>query len=107
MKLGKDRRREARLPIERPVKLQCQVTGKYVAGRTSNLSDGGMLIVIDNPSLLVPGQRIKIGVQQTRQDVVLKAGQMTPATVVRSMGIGGRQTVAVQFDQRQRLSRSA
>ncbi len=107
MNRSKDRRREARLNIERPVKLQCQVTGRYVSGTTTNLSNSGMLIVIEHPSLLVPGQRVKVGVQQTRQNVVIKANEMATATVVRSLGMRGRQTVAVQFDQRQRLSRSA
>jgi hypothetical protein len=107
MGIGKDRRRQGRTPLQRPVKVQCLITGKYLAGRTSNLSDAGLLLELDNPSLLVPGQRVKVGIQQTRQDAVLKAKLMAGATVVRSMGIGGKQTVAIQFDQRQRLSKTA
>lgn len=107
MNIGKDRRRQARTSLHRPIKVQCQITGKYMAGESSNLSDGGMLVTLNHPSLLVPGQRVKVGVQRTQQEAVLKAKHFTPATVVRSMGLGGKQTVAVQFDQQQQLSLSA
>jgi hypothetical protein len=102
-----ERRRDARLPLDRPVKVQCLHTGRYLAGHTRNLSAGGALLEIEHPSLMIPGQRVKIGVAQTKQDVILQADQMAEATVVRSMGHRGRQTVAIMFDQRQELAASA
>ena len=102
-----DRRHDARLELSRPVKVKCLLTGRYLPGRSRNLSAGGALLEIDHPSLLVPGQRVMIGVAHTRQDVILAAEDMTPATVVRSAGLQGTQTVAIQFDQRQELALTA
>lgn len=102
-----ERRRDARTELDRPVKVQCQHTGKYMTGYTRNLSPSGALVQIDHPSLMVPGQRIKVGVAHTRQNVILKQQEMSPATVVRSMGLGGTQTVALQFDRKQELAASA
>ena len=107
MTTGSDRRRDTRLPLDRPVKVQCLHTGRYLAGHTRNLSAGGALVGIEQPSLMIPGQRVKIGVAHTKQDVVLSHEGMAEATVVRSMGHRGRQTVAVMFDQRQELAASA
>lgn len=104
MTTAHDRRRDARLSLDRPVKVQCLHTGRYLAGHTTNLSSSGALIEIEHPSLLIPGQRVKIGVAQTKQDVLLQAEQMSEATVVRSMGHRGSQTVAIMFDQRQELA---
>jgi hypothetical protein len=102
-----ERRRDARLPLDRPVKVQCLHTGRYLGGHTQNLSAGGALVEIEHPSLLIPGQRVKIGIAQTKQDVVLAKDDMAEATVVRSMGHRGRQTVAIMFDRRQELAASA
>jgi len=99
-----ERRRDARLPLDRPVKVQCLHTGRYLAGHTFNLSASGALVEIEHPSLMIPGQRIKVGVAQTKQNVILQSEEMADATVVRSMGHRGRQTVAVMFDHRQELA---
>lgn len=104
MTTPQERRRDARLMLTRPVKVQCLHTGRYLPGRTTNLSTSGALIEIDNPSLLIPGQRVKVGIAQTKQDVILAADEMSEATVVRSMGHRGSQTVAIMFDQRQELA---
>ena len=102
-----ERRRHARMPIERPVKIQCAITGRFLGGRTQNLSTGGALLYIDNASMLVPGQRVKVGVAWTPHDAVLKADKLPTATVIRSLGFGPEQTVAIQFDQPQQLAESA
>ncbi len=104
MKLTGERRRDTRLALERPAKIQCLMTGRYLAGRTINVSAGGAMLEVDHPSLLVPGQRVAIGMANTRQDVILRGDEMSEATVVRSVGLKGRQTLAVQFDQRQELA---
>jgi nitrous oxidase accessory protein NosD len=102
-----DRRREGRFALDRPVKVQCLETGRYLAGRTINVSPGGALVEVAHPSLLVPGQRVKLGVSWVRQQAVLAARDMAEATVVRSLGLGPRQSVAVCFDQRQELAATA
>jgi c-di-GMP-binding flagellar brake protein YcgR len=101
---SKERRREARTDITQPIKAQCLQTGRYLTGRTRNVSSAGALIEIDRPSLLVPGQRLALGIARTKQEVILAAAQLMPCTVVRSLGAGGTQRVAVQFDERQELA---
>ena len=86
-----------------PAKIKCLMTGRFLAGRTVNVSAGGAMLQVDHPSLLVPGQRVAIGMADTQQDVILRSEDMSEATVVRSIGVKGAQTVAVQFDQRQAL----
>jgi hypothetical protein len=99
-----ERRRDARIPIDRPVKLQCCVTGRYLRGRTDNLSSSGALLEIEHPSLLVPGQRLRVGIAWNRGQVVLEQDDLAEATVVRSLGHGESQRVAVRFTQRQTLA---
>jgi hypothetical protein len=86
-----ERRRDARLEVRRPVKLHCAQTGRYWAGQTCNISPGGAMIQVAHPSLLVAG---------TNRQALLSAGDMVDATVVRSLGGGDAQYVAVRFAQR-------
>ena len=103
MKLAGERRHDVRLSLERPAKIKCLMTGRYLAGRTVNVSAGGAMLHVDHPSLLVPGQRVAVGLADTQQDVILRGEELSEATVVRSVALKGAQTVAVQFDQRQAL----
>lgn len=102
-----ERRRDARLAVERPIKLQCAQTGRYLSGRTSNLSASGALLEVDHPSLLVPGQRLRLGIAWDNQRAILESPALAQATVIRSSARGATQHVAVRFDQRQELAASA
>jgi hypothetical protein len=95
-----ERRRDARLEVTRPVKLQCPETGRYWAGRTCNVSPGGAMVEVAHPSLLVPGQAVKLGVAWTNRQTLLNANDLVDATVVRSLGEGAVQYVAVSFAHR-------
>ena len=99
-----ERRRDARIPLSKPVKVQCAHTGRYLRGRTDNLSASGALLEIEHPSLLVPGQRLKVGIAWNRSQTVLEQGGLAEAVVVRSLGHGESQRVAVRFAQRQTLA---
>ncbi len=99
-----ERRRDARVAVCRPVKLQCVESGRYLAGRTDNLSASGALLQVYHPSLLVPGQRLRMGIAWTDRQAVLEADRLVDATVVRSRGHGGFQQVAVAFAHRQELA---
>jgi hypothetical protein len=102
-----ERRREARMPLARPMKLRCVETGRYLAGQTSNLSASGALLEVRHPSLLVPGQRLQIGIAWGRGLAVIDSDQLAEATVVRSLALGSAQRVAVQFSHRQELALTA
>jgi len=93
-----ERRSHARHTIHRPVKIRCGVTGRYLTGRTQDISTNGALIEVDYPLLLARGQSLKIGIAWTDRDVVIRSSEMSPAQVRRSLGMGSVQHVAVQFD---------
>jgi hypothetical protein len=95
-----ERRRDPRLEVRHPVKLHCPQTGRYWAGQTCNISPGGAMVEVAHPSLLVAGQGLKLGVAWTNRQALLGPGDMVDATVVRSLGGGGVQYVAVRFAQR-------
>ena len=99
-----DRRHGRRLPISRPAKLRCLTTGKYMAGLTHNISTTGAMLEVDRPCLLVNGQRLAVGIAWTRRDNLLHHEQLVQATVVRSLGLGKVQHVAVQFDTPQTMT---
>ncbi len=93
-----ERRRQARLSLAYPVKVWCVETGRFLAGQTHDLSAQGMMIEVQKPSLLMPGQRVRVGIAWSSREVVLSQKQMLPGVVVRSLGHGQQQHVAVSFD---------
>ena len=99
-----EKRRDARIAMTHPIKVQCTQTGRYYTGITSNYSAGGALLEVAHPSLMVPGQRVKIGIAWNKRQAVLPAETMAEATVVRSLGLGATQRVALRFDHRQELA---
>lgn len=106
--MGKsERRKDARIPLARPVKLRCVDTGRYLAGQTDNLSASGALLEVNHPSLLVPGQRLQVGIAWGRGQTVIDSGSLAEAIVVRSFGLGTTQRVAVHFSHRQEMALTA
>lgn len=102
-----ERRQDARFRLDHPVKIQCEMTGRYLAARTHDISATGMLMEINNASLLVQGQRLRVGIAWNEQAAVLESSKMIPAVVVRSLGINGRQHVALHFEDRQDIKIAA
>lgn len=92
------------MPLTRPVKVQCLITGRYVAGNTENVSAGGALLVVNHPSVMVPGQRVRVGIADHPRAALLTQESFSDATVIRSLGMGGSQRLAIQFDQPQALA---
>ena len=99
-----DRRRDPRVPVDRPVKLQCVQSGRYYAGRTCDLSSNGAHLRVDHPALLAPGQQVRVGIAQSNHQAVLRSDQMIRATVKRSLALDGIQDLAVQFDEQNELA---
>jgi len=92
-----ERRECDRTAMSRPVKLRCMTTGRYFTGMTRDISAGGALVEVDHPSRLLPGQSVRVGIAWRPAQAVLSATAMTPATVVRSLGMGEYAHVALQF----------
>jgi len=105
--VSSDRRQSPRFPLARPVKLRCMISGRYYGGHTRDVSSSGVMTQLDTPSLLVPGQRVAVGIAEYERQPIIAADTMVEATVVRSLGLDGLQRVALQFDQRQQLAASA
>lgn len=101
--LTKDRRQGRRLPIARPAKLRCLQSGKYMVGRTQNVSTSGALLEVDRPSLLISGQRLAVGIAWRPGQALLHGNQLIQATVVRCLALGLTQHVAVKFDTPQTI----
>jgi len=105
--VSSDRRQSPRFPLARPVKLRCMVSGRYYGGQSRDVSSTGVMTELDSPSLLVPGQRVAVGIAEHQKQPIIPADDMIEATVVRSLGLDGLQRVALQFDQRQQLAAAA
>ena len=74
------------MPAHHQVKLKCEQTaGKYIPGTTQDVSDGGALLMLEHPRLLVSEEFVE-------------------ATIVRSLGHGDTQHVAVRYARPQRLA---
>ncbi|MAE68121.1 MAG: hypothetical protein CMJ18_28055 [Phycisphaeraceae bacterium] len=100
----RERRRDPRARIARSAKLQCAVTGRYYQGCTQDVSSGGAMLEINHPSLMVVGQQLRVGIAWTNRHALIRRDEMIPARVTRSLGIEGRQRVAVQFETPQELA---
>ena len=103
----RERRFEARTEMVRPLKLWCTHTGRYLSGATRDVSPTGAMIEIDHPSLLVSGQRVRVGIAWSSRHMLLGDADLIEARVLRSLGMGGCQRVALEFNQRQELALSA
>ena len=106
-KTSPDRRREARTRLIRPVKVRCDQSGaRYLAGTTQNVSPDGAMLQLNYPSRLALGQRVRIAIARHRSQSLLNAHEMMDATIVRSLGHGRTQHVAIQFRQAQSLAKA-
>jgi len=85
----------------------CPATGRCWAGNTEDYSAGGTKLSLDEPLHLAPGQLLKVGIDWTGRQGLLRSEMMPKATVVRTVAMDGQEHVAVAFDQRQELAASA
>jgi hypothetical protein len=100
----KERRHDARLAVARPVRVECPQTGRRFSGRTRDVSASGAMLEVDHPCLLVPGQPLRLGIAWTARQTVLRREDLLDAVVVRSLGKGPMQTVAISFTRRIQLA---
>lgn len=96
--LARDRRRYTRVPCTRPVKLRCASSGKYLAGETVDLSDGGCLLRLDSRVTVQAGQAVRVGIAHRPSIGLIFADDMIEGTIVRRLGHGDAQHVAISFE---------
>jgi hypothetical protein len=93
-----DRRTDPRISLTRPCKVFEARSRKYVAGMTCNVSTDGMLVRLSRPLGAEPGDLVYVAVARRRQCGLMRSADMLEARVVRSVGIGGGESVvAVVF----------
>lgn len=88
-----DRRRSPRVRISRPCKVHDPRSGKYLSGSTRDLSSGGVLLEIDRPLDIAPGQTLHVGIAQKRREVLIREADMVELQVVRALGTPDGRTV--------------
>lgn len=100
-----ERRRDPRIHVSHPVKIKCdQSAGHYIAGTTDNVSDGGAMLMLEHPRLLATGQKVQIGIAQGPRRGLLRSDDFVEATIVRSLGHGDTQHVAIRYAYPQRFA---
>ncbi len=82
--LPDERRVFPRFDISRPCKVYHPASGRFIAGRTRNLSAGGALVEIDTPRDFTPGDTLELAIAWTRR-AVLPADALVEAKVVRTV----------------------
>lgn len=91
-----ERRGADRYPLANPVRLRCGRTGRYLAGRTVNVSTTGVLIDLSPGSRLTDAQPVDLCVTPVGL-ATLRAEELRPATVVRCEDRPGGQRVACRL----------
>ncbi len=94
----RERRHHLRYGLDRAVKVRLAEGGRYLTGRTRNVSEGGCLITLDHPRLLPPGQEVDLVIAWRPEQALLSSRQSVKARVVRSLGLDGQLQLALSFD---------
>ena len=96
-----NRRADVRQTVHRPVKLRPPSTvGRYLAGRTRNISAGGALIELNRPASLNRGDTVRLAIADHDDVPLLTADGMIAATVLRRDPAQPAR-IAVRFAERQ------
>lgn len=93
-----ERRLADRNCVTHPVKIHDERADKYFAGRTSNTSRNGALLILQRSMPIAAGDEFCIAIARTVNDVVVGQHEMVPAEVLRVTSIDAfTQAVAVRF----------
>jgi len=92
-----DRRKHPRQGISRPAKVYHAGSARYLPAYTRDLSSGGMLLEIDSPRALCPGDHLDIVIAWNDRTLLSEA-DMAPSRITRVLDTGSpRQIVGVAF----------
>ena len=96
--MGCERRATERLNLARPCKMYVPRIGRYLAGSTWNVSSGGVLLQLDRPAPIEPGDRLFVGVALKRRQPIFCSSEMLEAGVTRVLPTDNDSiAVAVRF----------
>lgn len=105
---GRDRRKHQRHPIERPAKLFCPKSGRFLAGRTQNISEGGVLVEVDAGETIESGDSVLMTVAFGDRFIV-PMSELVPCSVIRVKRTGTEHgaTLAIAYDNAAESAMSA
>lgn len=96
-----DRRQSLRCPLDRPAKIRLEDSGRYRSAVVVNLSSGGALLRVEGPGRYLPGRRVRLGLEASRQPGVIRLDTMPEATVVRALSLDDAHHLGVRFEEAQ------
>lgn len=92
-----DRRASPRSAVVRPCKVFHVPTGRYLPGWTCDASSGGLLVRVQSPRALRPGDAVEVVIAWNRR-VLLNASDATPARIARTLpGEKGEQFLGLAY----------
>ncbi len=96
--VGQERRGIDRDYTTHPVKIYDERADKYFAGRTSNTSRTGALLILQRSMPIAAGDEFCVAIARTADEVVVGQEAMIPAEVLRVTPIDAfTQAIAVRF----------
>ncbi len=96
--IGRERRGIDRDCSTHPVKIYDERADKYFAGRTSNTSRTGALLILQRSMPIAAGDEFCVAIARTTDEVVVGHNEMIPAEVLRVTPIDAfTQAIAVRF----------
>ena len=105
---GRDRRKHQRHSIERPAKLFCPKSGRFLAGRTRNISAGGVLVEVDACETVESGDSVLMTVAFGDRFIV-PMSELVPCSVIRTNrnDSDSGATLAIAYDNAAETAMSA
>jgi hypothetical protein len=93
-----ERRRQERVALTRPVKVYHAESGRYFSGYTRDVSGGGVLLMIEAPRAIEPGENLEVHIAWDDRSL-LRRSEAAWGKVVRVLRTDTpRQYVAVEFE---------
>jgi len=96
--VGRERRTNPRDYATHPVKVYDERADKYFAGRASNTSPNGALLILKRTMPIASGDNLSVALARTTDDVVFGQDELIPSEVLRVTPIDAfTQAIAVRF----------
>lgn len=93
-----DRREAPRISLTRACKVLEPRSGKYFAGMTCNVGNGGVLLRLERELALEAGDRLYVGIARKPRQGLMRSVDMIEVEVVRALRVtSGDTVVAVRF----------
>jgi hypothetical protein len=96
--IDRDRREHPRVALQRPCKVFDPRSRKYLTGVTSNISAGGVLMLLSRRAPVQADDCVYVAVAERRRQPLLRRDEMCEARVVRTLNLTtGETALAVRF----------